>query len=126
MTSLCMKTPKMSITFWLHHTTISENDENVIIVYVLRDCETSKLGYDCVSTCDSVWFKIWNATAAGPLTTICDKAFIGRYANVMYERLCKYEGRDHHCRNGTFDRFAFVKKDINTQANTTVFMSEVD
>ena len=37
-----------------------------------------------MSTCESVWFKIWNITAAGTMGDTCDKVFIGKYENVMY------------------------------------------
>ena len=30
----------------------------------------------------SVWFKIWNVTAAEPLGSACDKAFDGQYADL--------------------------------------------
>lgn len=40
-----------------------------------------------MSTCESVWFKIWNVTAAGSLGASCDKVFIGQYENVMYVQL---------------------------------------
>ena len=51
--------------------------------YVLSDCKTAEDGFSCLSTCESVWFKIWNTTAAGSMTEVCDKIFIGQYANVM-------------------------------------------
>ena len=52
--------------------------------YVLSDCDRTEKEFKCVSTCESVWFKIWNITAAGSIGAACDKAFIGKYENVMY------------------------------------------
>ena len=52
--------------------------------YVLSDCEKKEREFKCVSTCESVWFKIWNITAAGTMSDICDKVFIGQYENVVY------------------------------------------
>ena len=52
--------------------------------YVLSDCDRTEKEFKCVSTCESVWFKIWNITAAGSIGATCDKVFIGKYENVMY------------------------------------------
>ena len=51
--------------------------------YVLSHCQKTDKGFNCTRTCESVWFKIWNVTAAEPLGSACDKAFVGQYANVM-------------------------------------------
>ena len=51
---------------------------------MLSDCKKTENGFDCLSTCESVWFKIWNITAAGSTGAACDKIFIGQYANVMW------------------------------------------
>ena len=51
--------------------------------YVLSDCQSIETGFKCTSTCESVWFKLWNVTAAGATGASCDKVFIGKYANVM-------------------------------------------
>ena len=52
---------------------------------MLSDCKTVEKGFHCLNTCESVWFKIWNTTAAGTIVDACDKEFIGQYANVMCE-----------------------------------------
>ena len=57
----------------------------MICSYVLSDCKKKENDFDCVSTCESVWFKIWNTTAAGTMTENCDKIFVGKYANVMWD-----------------------------------------
>ena len=44
--------------------------------YVLSDCDRTEKEFKCVSTCESVWFKIWNITAAGSIGAACDKAFM--------------------------------------------------
>ena len=54
--------------------------------YVLSDCDRTEKEFKCVSTCESVWFKIWNITAAGSIGAACDKVFIGKYENVMYNK----------------------------------------
>ena len=54
--------------------------------YVLSDCDRTEKEFKCVSTCESVWFKIWNITAAGSIGAACDKAFIGKYESVMYNK----------------------------------------
>lgn len=50
--------------------------------YVLSDCQRTEKGFNCTRTCESVWFKIWNVTAAEPLGSACDKAFDGQYADL--------------------------------------------
>ena len=53
----------------------------------MSDCETTENGFNCVSTCESLWFKIWNTTAADIIADICDKEFVGKYVNVMLDWL---------------------------------------
>ena len=60
----------------------------MICSYVLSDCKTRNNEFSCLSTCESVWFKIWNATASGSLVEGCDKVFFGQYGNVMWELIC--------------------------------------
>ena len=40
--------------------------------YVLSDCVQVEAGYSCLSTCESVWFKIDNATQAESYAEKCD------------------------------------------------------
>ena len=49
--------------------------------YIIYDKEKNKK--TCTRTCESIWFKIWNVTAAKQFVDFCDKEFIGRYADVM-------------------------------------------
>ncbi|KAK8803122.1 hypothetical protein WA588_002278, partial [Blastocystis sp. NMH] len=82
--------------------------------YVLSDCDRTEKEFKCVSTCESVWFKIWNITAAGSIGAACDKAFIGKYENVM----------KHDCKSGSTDCFMIVKQQIGTVKNETIVMNE--
>lgn len=67
-------------------TTFSEGlNSNEPPSYVLTDCKHLEGKYECTQMCESVWFKIWNATAAEEFVQVCDKAFIGKYADVMWE-----------------------------------------
>ena len=50
----------------------------------MTDCQIVEKGFNCTSTCESVWFKIWNVTSAGSMGQTCDKAFFHKYANVMW------------------------------------------
>lgn len=50
---------------------------------MLSNCVREETRFRCVRTCESVWFKIWNVTAAGKYGEKCDKAFIGKYGNIM-------------------------------------------
>lgn len=40
-------------------------------------------GYSCTSTCESVWFKMWNSTASIFGEYCKDPAYQGQYANIM-------------------------------------------
>lgn len=51
--------------------------------HVLTDCVREDTKFRCVNTCESVWFKIWNVTEAGEYGEKCDKAFIGKYGNIL-------------------------------------------
>ena len=55
----------------------------MIYSYVLSDCKNTNNELNCLSTCESVWFKVWNATAGGSMVEGCDKIFFGQYGNVM-------------------------------------------
>lgn len=50
--------------------------------YILTDCVESDKKFKCIRTCESVWFKIWNTTAAGEYGQKCDKSFIGKYGDI--------------------------------------------
>ena len=50
--------------------------------YVLSDCNAVDAGYQCLSTCDSVWFKIDNKTEAKLYADKCDPIFQKKYADV--------------------------------------------
>ena len=47
-------------------------------------CTKTEEGYDCSLVCESIWFKVWNATAAGDYGKYCDKGLIGKYGNILY------------------------------------------
>ncbi|KAK8801894.1 hypothetical protein WA588_006178 [Blastocystis sp. NMH] len=79
--------------------------------HVLSNCVREETKFRCVRTCESVWFKIWNVTAAGKYGEKCDKAFIGKYGNIM----------EHGC-EGMDDPFKYVKPEIGKVANITLTM----
>lgn len=56
---------------------------DLVTSYVLTDCKHFESKYECTRTCESIWFKIWNVTAAEEFVQVCDKEFIGRYADIM-------------------------------------------
>ncbi|KAK8808723.1 hypothetical protein WA588_004367 [Blastocystis sp. NMH] len=51
--------------------------------YVVNTCTLSEDRYVCESVCESVWFKVWNVTAAGPYGETCNPAFLGQYGNIL-------------------------------------------
>ena len=69
--------------------------------YVVNTCTLSEDRYVCESVCESVWFKVWNVTAAGPYGETCDPAFLGQYGNIL----------EHTCNMGG-DPFSIVRKAI--------------
>lgn len=50
--------------------------------YVLSDCVQVEAGYNCLSTCESVWFKIDNATQAKSYAEKCDPIFLKKFGDV--------------------------------------------
>ena len=40
-------------------------------------------GFDCDFLFESIWFQIHNVTAVPEYAKACDKAFIGKYGNIM-------------------------------------------
>ncbi|KAK8816026.1 hypothetical protein WA538_005144 [Blastocystis sp. DL] len=78
--------------------------------YVLSDCKRSENKHTCTRTCESIWFKIWNVTAAKQFVDFCDKEFIGRYADVM----------KHGC--GEFDPFSTAKTEIGQVSKITIML----
>lgn len=53
----------------------------------MTDCIRVDGGFNCTNTCESGWFKIWNETAQPNYGKYCDKAFFGKYQNVLWELL---------------------------------------
>ena len=51
---------------------------------MVNTCTLSEDRYVCESVCESVWFKVWNVTAAGPYGETCDPAFLGQYGNILF------------------------------------------
>ena len=89
--------------------------------YVLRNCEKNEQKYKCVRTCESVWFKIWNVTEAGEYGQKCDKAFIGKYGNIVYVQRNGLMNREHGC-PGMHNPFRYVLEEIGKTENVTLTM----
>ena len=53
--------------------------------YVLSDCNAVDAGYQCLSTCDSVWFKIDNKTEADYYVKYCDPIFQVKYGDITWD-----------------------------------------
>ena len=49
---------------------------------VYSNCVKVVKGYKCIETCESVWFKIYNATAALEYVHDCDKVFYEKYGDI--------------------------------------------
>jgi len=79
----------------------------------------------CDRTCDSVWFKIVNATDAAYYAKICDKIFLSKYADVTYNLFLLINLRKYHC-NDTPDPFYIVKEEIGKVATDTIAMGLLD
>ena len=63
-------------------------------------------------------------TAAEPLGSACDKAFVGQYANVMYKRMRAFYCRKYGCK-GIKDPFYYAKREIGKQKETIIEMSGI-
>ncbi len=65
--------------------------------YVLSDCNAVDAGYQCLSTCDSVWFKIDNKTEADYYVKYCDPIFQVKYGDITWDLLKRVKNRKHNC-----------------------------
>ena len=52
--------------------------------HVLSNCTKEESTFNCISTCESIWFKIGNATTAKEFVSECDPIFYKKYGDVMY------------------------------------------
>ena len=50
--------------------------------YALTNCQNNEVGYECTSTCESVWFRIDNATSAKEYADHCDPIFLKKFADI--------------------------------------------
>ena len=47
-------------------------------------CDRTAEGFYCDFLIQSIWFQIHNTTAVPVYAAACDKAFIGKYGDIMY------------------------------------------
>ena len=57
--------------------------EILINSQVLSNCTKKENTFHCVSTCESIWFKIGNTTSAKEYVTDCDPIFYKKYSDIM-------------------------------------------
>ena len=56
------------------------------VSYLLSDCEKTTEGFDCMQTCESIWFKFVSTTGYdAEFVPKCDPIFQKKYANIMYD-----------------------------------------
>lgn len=55
--------------------------------YALTNCQNNEVGYECTSTCESVWFRIDNATSAKEYADHCDPIFLKKFADISQDKL---------------------------------------
>ena len=91
--------------------------------YVLSDCNAVDAGYQCVSTCDSVWFKIDNKTEADYYVKYCDPIFQEKYGDITWDFLKRVNNRKHNC-TGSLDPFGFIIQQIGKTTTETIEMSK--
>ncbi|KAK8809182.1 hypothetical protein WA171_001305 [Blastocystis sp. BT1] len=75
--------------------------------YALTNCHNNEVGYECTSTCESVWFRIDNATSAKEYADHCDPIFLKKFADIS----------KHSC-NMTEDPFGYIRRELGR--NTTI------
>ena len=80
-------------------------------------------GYQCISTCDSIWFKIDNKTEADYYVKYCDPIFQEKYADIMWDLLKIVNNRKHNC-SGPMDPFGFIIQQIGKTTTETIEMSK--
>ena len=51
---------------------------------VLSNCTKNDNVFDCISTTESIWFKIGNKTAAAEFISYCDPIFYKKYGDITY------------------------------------------
>ena len=55
-----------------------------MISHVLSNCVENAGNFDCISTVESVWFKITNQTSATKYISTCDPIFYKKYGDITY------------------------------------------
>ena len=91
---------------------------------MVNTCTLSEDRYVCESVCESVWFKVWNVTAAGPYGETCDPAFLGQYGNILYICINSLTRREHTCNMGG-DPFSIVRKAIGQKKEEIIKLSRI-
>ena len=49
---------------------------------VLSNCSKNDNVFDCISTTESIWFRIGNKTAAAEFISYCDPIFYRKYGDI--------------------------------------------
>ena len=88
---------------------------------VVSNCMTTESGFKCLNTCESVWFKVWNATAADFFGEHCDKAFVV----VVMQTSCRFDSLVKCSEHGTTDPFFNIKRSVGRKRNKEIQMSMV-
>ena len=69
---------------FLTTTSITQFRNFITYSYVYYNCTQGHNGFRCKQVCESVWFKIYNATAATDYVQNCDKIFFKKYGDISY------------------------------------------
>ena len=84
-------------------------------------CETSdKKVYNCNSTVESAWVRIWDTTFYKTVIDNCGMKWHEQYQDVMYMMYIALMYRKVPCVIGSLDYMLYVKKEVNKTSSLTV------
>lgn len=92
---------------------------------VLTNCTKQIDTFNCVSTIESVWFKIVNATEARMYVTSCDPIFYKKYGDVTYDFCLTITFSKHKCDNNGKDPFVYLYEQIGVSNPMSLTISDV-
>ena len=94
--------------------------------HVLSNCTKEESSFNCVSTTESIWFKVSNVSSATEFVSSCDPIFYKKFADVTYINYLSYNHRKYNCTGyGSIDPFMYLYPEIGKTTKTTITMGRI-